>query len=88
MAVPGRHPIRAWRTVHDGRAMRATLEEHYREHPVVRPTLADLVIAAAELDGHPLAEHPDVLRRAVEQVASRHPDAHPDVVLRCLSSRN
>lgn len=71
----------ALRAMLEAVVMRAALEDHYRQHPAIRPTLADLAIAAAELDGHPLAQHPDVLRRAAEQVARRHPDADPDDVL-------
>jgi hypothetical protein len=71
----------ALRAMLEAVVMRAALEDHYRAHPASRPTLGDLAIAAAQLDGHALAQHPDVLRRAAEQVARRHPDADPDDVL-------
>ncbi|MEP7112803.1 MAG: hypothetical protein ABI862_06030 [Ilumatobacteraceae bacterium] len=61
--------------------MQATLDEHYKQHSRSRPTLADLAIAAAELDGHPLAGKPARLRRAAAQIARLHPDADADDVL-------
>lgn len=38
--------------------MEAALAEHYTAHPELRPSLAELAIAAATLDGNPLAERP------------------------------
>ena len=35
--------------------MQAALDEHYDRYPGSRPGLGDLAVAAAELDGHPLA---------------------------------
>jgi hypothetical protein len=61
--------------------MQAALDEHYRTHPKARPSLADLAVAAAELDGHPLASWPDVLRGAAAAVVKSHPDADADDVL-------
>lgn len=61
--------------------MQGTLDQHYKQHPRTRPTLADLAIAAAELDGHPLARKPARLRRAATQVVRLHPDADADDVL-------
>lgn len=61
--------------------MQAALDAHYRENPRTRPTLGDLAVAAAELDGHPLAAQGDLLRRAAADVAQRHPDADADDVL-------
>ena len=61
--------------------LQAALDDHYRENPKVRPSLADLAVAAAELDGHPLASRPDVLRRAAIEVVRSHPDADADDVL-------
>jgi len=59
----------------------AALELHFREHPEVRPTLGDLAVAAAELDGHPLAKEPERLRRAAEQIIAFRPDADGDDVV-------
>lgn len=61
--------------------LQAALDSHYREHPKARPSLADLAVAAAELDGHPLAARPEVLRRAAAEVVELHPDADADDVL-------
>ena len=61
--------------------LQAALDVHYRAHPKVRPSLADLAVAAAELDGHPLASRPEVLRRAAAAVLKSHPHADADDVL-------
>ena len=71
----------ALRTMLEGVVMMAVLERHYEEYPEFRPTLADLAIAAAELDGHPLAQQPELIRRAAAEVERRHPDAYPEDVL-------
>jgi hypothetical protein len=62
-------------------AQRTALASHYRRHPEVRPSLADLSIAAAELDGNPLADDPALLRRAAAAVVAVKPDATSDDVL-------
>ncbi len=61
--------------------LQAALDSHYREHPKARPSLSDLAVAAAQLDGHPLASRPAVLRRAADAVVKSHPDADADDVL-------
>jgi hypothetical protein len=61
--------------------MQAALDDHYRHHPGSRATLAELAVAAAELDGHPLAEHPDVLRAAAAAIVEHRPDADADDVI-------
>jgi hypothetical protein len=61
--------------------MQAALEHHYERHPETRPSLADLALAAAELDGHPLAGEPERLRRAAAEIVQRHPHADDDDVL-------
>lgn len=50
--------------------LQAALDSHYREHPKARPSLADLAVAAAQLDGHPLASEAD-LAVAVDPVSGR-----------------
>jgi hypothetical protein len=35
--------------------MQAVLDDHFSQYPEARPSLGDLAVAAAELDGHPLA---------------------------------
>jgi hypothetical protein len=61
--------------------LQAALDSHYRRHPRARPSLGDLAVAAAELDGQPLASQPDVLRRAAKEVVRTHPGADADDVL-------
>ncbi|MGO8956878.1 MAG: hypothetical protein ACLQFR_05835 [Streptosporangiaceae bacterium] len=62
--------------------MQAVLDDHYARYPQARPDLGDLAVAAAELDGHPLAAEPERLRRAAAEIAVHRPDASPeDVVL-------
>lgn len=61
--------------------VQAALDSHYRDNPAVRPTLADLAVAAAELDGHPLAARPELLRRAAGAIVQLHPEADADDVV-------
>ncbi len=61
--------------------VQAVLDDHYDQHPEARATLAELALAAAELDGHPLAGDPERLRRAAAEIIERHPDADADDVL-------
>lgn len=61
--------------------MQAVLDEHYRQHPRARPSLADVAIATAEQIGSPLAERPELLTAAAEQILSRHPQADAHDVL-------
>jgi hypothetical protein len=67
--------------------MQAVLDDHYRHHPQTRPDLGDLAVAAAQLDGHPLAAEPDCLRRAAAEIARTHPDASADDVLLWAEAR-
>ena len=59
----------------------AALEAHYDRHPDARPSLAELAIAAAELDGNPLAAQPALIRRAAKAIVKSRPDADADDVL-------
>lgn len=72
----------------EGILMNAAIEEHYAAHPDARPVLGDLAVAAAELDGHPLAASPDLLRQAAEELAARRPGATPDDVLLWAEARS
>lgn len=65
----------------DALVAEAALAAHDRQYPASRPSLADLAIAAAELDGNPLAADPDLLRRAAAAIVDRHPSADADDVL-------
>lgn len=68
-------------------AQSLALEEHFAAHPNTRPTLGDLAIAAAELDGHPLADHPEFLRQCADEVADLRPDANGEDVLLYAAGR-
>lgn len=52
-------------------AEQAALDEHYERHPHARSDLWELARAAAEIDGNPIAEHPDLLRRAADSLGDR-----------------
>lgn len=73
--------VQGIRRVLDGVAQRAVLNAHYQEHPDARPDLAQIAIATAELDDHPLARRPELIRRAAEEVASLVDEPTPDDVL-------
>lgn len=62
-------------------AQRRALEAHYEQHPEARPSLGDLALAGAELDGSPLADGPDLVYEAARQIAEIKADATPDDVL-------
>ena len=68
--------------------MQAVLDDHYERHPSARPDLGDLAVAAAELDGHPLAAEPDRIRQAAAEIAERHPGASPEDVLLWAEARS
>jgi hypothetical protein len=74
----------ALRATLEAAVMQAALDDHYQRHPQARP---DLAIAAAELDGHPLAGQPDRLRQAAAEIARNHPGASPDDVLLWAEAR-
>ena len=77
----------ALRTLLEAVVNQAVLERHYEEYPEFRPTLADLAIAAAELDGNPLAQRPDLLRQFAAEIQQRHPGAEPEDVLLWAEAR-
>lgn len=77
----------ALRAMLEATVMQAVLDSHYSEHPEVRPDLADLAIAAAELDGHPLGGHPELLRQAAKEIVWSHPNADADDVLLWAEAR-
>ena len=57
------------------------LSAHYQEFPADRPSLAEVALAVAEIDGNPLADHPDLIERAATEILATHPQATPDDVL-------
>lgn len=73
--------LRGFRDVLEAAALRAVLDAHYEAYPNARPDLADVAVAAAALDGNPLAGRPELIRRAVGEIASVTPDPTPDDVL-------
>jgi hypothetical protein len=77
----------ALRSALEAVVMQATLDDHYARHPGTRPDLADLAVAAAELDGHPLAAEPERIRRAAAELAARHPSPEPEDVLLWAEAR-
>jgi hypothetical protein len=73
--------VRALRERLENFARGRALDAHYRAHPEAQPTLAELALAAAELDGHPLARSPKLLERAAREVVAIRSDATVDDVL-------
>jgi hypothetical protein len=84
---PNEVAVEAVRSRVEAFAQSLALEAHFVAHPDTRPTLGDLAIAAAELDGHPLADHPEFLRRCAEEVADLRPDAIGEDVLLYATGR-
>jgi hypothetical protein len=68
-------------------AMRAALDDHYAQYPEARPDLADIAIAAAEMDGNPLAADPQRIRRAAAEIVATHPDPEPEDILLWAEAR-
>lgn len=62
-------------------AQRSVLDAHYESHPDVRPDLAEVAIALAEIDHNPLAEHRSLIEQASREVMTVRPDADADDVL-------
>jgi len=77
----------ALRAMLEAIVLQAALDQHYQDCPEARPDLGDLVIAAAQLDGHPLATQPERLRSAASEIIASHPTATPDDVLLWAEAR-
>ena len=77
----------ALRAMLEAVVMQAVLDAHYGQHPQARPSLAELAIAAAELDGHPLAGRPDLLCQAADEIIRTRPDADADDVVLWAEAR-
>ncbi|MHB1584326.1 MAG: hypothetical protein ACYCU7_13810 [Acidimicrobiales bacterium] len=73
--------VRGLRDVLGAFAQRRLLDAHYRTHPEAKPDLAEIALALAELDGRPLAEQPELIRRAAQEVVAVKPSADADDVL-------
>ena len=78
MRYPTVRRLRDWL---DARVQRAVLDAHYREHPEARPDLGEIAQAAAEIDGNPLAQHPELIRQAAAAVRQIKDDPDCDDVL-------
>jgi len=78
----------ALRSTLEAVVMQAVLDDHYERHPQIRPSLGELAIAAAQLDGHPLAAEPHRLRDAAAEIVERHPDANAEDVLLWAEARS
>jgi len=62
-------------------AQRAVLDEHYRQHPEARPSLAEVTVALAQIDGNPLGDNPRMIRKAISHLRAAGQDPTPDEVL-------
>lgn len=74
LAALTNHAINAGRV----QEIREALDEHYAGRPDERADLVELAIAAAEIDGHPAAGHPDLVTQAVDDLGD---DAYIEDVL-------
>lgn len=80
--------VRGLRDLLEAAAQRAVLDAHYEAHPDARPDLADIALAAAQMDGHPLAERPELIQRAAAEIVSINDDPTPDEVLSYAAGLN
>jgi len=62
-------------------AQRAVLDAHYLAHPDAQPDLAEIATATAQIDGHPLADRPELIRRAAAGIRAVRANPTPDDVL-------
>ena len=70
-------------------AQHLALEAHFRRHPEARPTLAELAVAAARLDGHPLSGEEQLLRTAAAELGASQPGASgADVLIYAMGMRS
>jgi hypothetical protein len=73
--------VRGLRDQLEAVVQRAVLDVHYRDHPHVRPDLAEIALVAAEMEGNPLAERPELIRRAASEITRLSENPTPDDVL-------
>ena len=72
---------RALRDELEAFALGAALDAHLAETPELTPDLAGVAVAVAELRHDPLADKPDLVRAAAEDIIKVKSDATPDDVL-------
>ena len=77
----------ALRMMLEGTVVLAALELHFERYPEARPSLAELAIASAEIDGNPLAQQPELIQRSAAEIQRRHPNAEPEDVLLWAEAR-
>jgi len=77
----------ALRMLLEGTVVLAALDLHFEKYPEARPSLADLAIALAEIEGSPLTQQPDLLLRSAAEIQRRHPHAEPQDVLLWAEAR-
>jgi hypothetical protein len=73
--------VRGLRDKLDAIANHAVLEEHFRQYPEARPSLAEVALAGAYIDGNPLKDRPELIERAAARIVSLMDDPSPDDVL-------
>jgi hypothetical protein len=71
----------ALRAVLDAFAQRQALEQTYAERPELRPSLAEVAAALAVLDRSPVADRPDLLARAEQELQAWRPRVSAEDVL-------
>lgn len=72
---------RALRDELEAFALGAALDAHLAKHPGLTPDLAGVALAVAELRHDPLADSPDLVRSAADEIVKVKSDATPDDVL-------
>lgn len=73
--------VKGLRDVLEAISWRLVLDEHYKCHPQARPSLLEVAMAAAAIDGNRIVEQPELIERAAAWIADQHLDADADDVL-------
>jgi hypothetical protein len=71
----------------EGTVVLAALDLHFEKYPEARPSLGELAVGLAEIEGSPLAQQPDLLHRSAAEIQGRHPHAEPEDVLLWAEAR-
>lgn len=51
--------------------VRASLDDHYAQHPSARPSMGEVAVAMAAQDRHPLADYPERILAAANEAGDR-----------------